>query len=139
MGIIQYFYNDLEGSTTYFNNLKLIKIKIPKYYELVVVVSSGEGSLRTAGTNKWMPYTIISQQQFKNVNRCKIFAHIHHWFRFFLSLCLLRVTAENTTISYNFLVWKFCEKGTVSAYCWVIFGRNYAKTVPFHKLYIPGN
>ena len=47
-------------------------------------------------------------------------------------------TAENTVISPNFLVWKFCGKGKFPHN----FGRiaqNYAETVPFHKISAPGN
>ena len=47
-------------------------------------------------------------------------------------------TAKNTVISPNFLVWKFCGKAQFPN----SFGRiarNYAETVPFHKISIPGN
>ena len=47
-------------------------------------------------------------------------------------------TAKNTLISANFLVWKFCGKAQLQD----SFGRiarNYAETVPFHKISIPGN
>ena len=47
-------------------------------------------------------------------------------------------TAKNTVISPNFLVRKFCGKAQFPN----SFGRiarNYAETVPFHKISIPGN
>ena len=41
-------------------------------------------------------------------------------------------------ISTNFLVWKFCGKAQFPhSFGW--FSRNYAETVPFHKISIPGN
>ena len=46
-------------------------------------------------------------------------------------------TAKNTVISPNFLVWKFCRKAQFLQ----TFGRiarNYAETVPFHKISTPG-
>ena len=47
-------------------------------------------------------------------------------------------TAKNTVISPNFLVWKFCGKAQFP-HSFGRFTRNYAKTVPFHKIPIPGN
>ena len=47
-------------------------------------------------------------------------------------------TTENTVISADFLVWKFCGKAQFPH----SFGRsvrNYAETVPFHKISTPGN
>ena len=49
--------------------------------------------------------------------------------------CLYSGThAQNTVISPNFLVWKFCGKAQ-----FLRFARNYAEIVPFHKISIPGN
>ena len=48
------------------------------------------------------------------------------------------LTPKNTVISPNFLAWKFCGKAQFSD----SFGRltrNYAETVPFHKILTPGN
>ena len=42
-------------------------------------------------------------------------------------------SAKNTVISPNFLVWKFCGKAQF------LLARNYAETVPFHKISTPGN
>ena len=47
-------------------------------------------------------------------------------------------TAENTLISPNFLVWKFCEK-TQFPHSFMQIARNYAETVPFHKTSTSGN
>ena len=47
-------------------------------------------------------------------------------------------TAKNTIISTNFLVWKFCGKAQFRHSFGLIAG-NYAKTVPFHKIWTPGN
>ena len=47
------------------------------------------------------------------------------------------ITVKNTVIPPNFLVWKFCGKAQFPH----SFGRiaqNYAETVPFHKISIPG-
>ena len=47
-------------------------------------------------------------------------------------------TAENTVILPNFLVWKFCGKAEFP-HSFGQFARNYAETVPFHKISTPGN
>ena len=47
-------------------------------------------------------------------------------------------TAENTVISPNFLVCKFCGKGKFPHNFGQI-AQNYAETVPFHKISAPGN
>ena len=47
-------------------------------------------------------------------------------------------TAKNTVISPNFLVWKFCGKAQF-LHSFGRFARNYAETVPFHKISTPGN
>ena len=39
----------------------------------------------------------------------------------------IAVTVQNTIISPNFLVWKFCGKA------------QFAETVPFYKISTPGN
>ena len=43
-------------------------------------------------------------------------------------------TTKNTVISPDFLVWKFCGKAQFPH-----IARNYAETVPFHKIFTPGN
>ena len=54
-------------------------------------------------------------------------------------MCYLVVdTAENTVISPNFLVWKFCGK-TQFPHSFGRFTRSYAETVPFHKISTPEN
>ena len=54
-------------------------------------------------------------------------------------MCYLVVdTAENTVISRNFLVWKFCGK-TQFPHSFRRFTRSYAETVPFHKISTPEN
>ena len=45
-------------------------------------------------------------------------------------------TAKNSVISPNFLVWKFCGK-TQFLHGFGRIARNYAETVPFHKISIP--
>ena len=48
------------------------------------------------------------------------------------------ITAKNTVISPNSLVWTFCRNAQFSH----SFGRiaeNYAETVPFHNMYTPRN
>ena len=47
-------------------------------------------------------------------------------------------TAKNIVISPNFLVWKFCGKEQFP-HSFGRFPRNYAETVPFHKVPTPGN
>ena len=42
-------------------------------------------------------------------------------------------TAENTVVSPNFLVWKFCGKAQF-LHNFGRFTQNYAETVPFHKI-----
>ena len=44
-------------------------------------------------------------------------------------------TEQNTVISTNFLLWKFC--GNTQSFKW--FTRNSAETVCFHKFSTPGN
>ena len=53
-------------------------------------------------------------------------------------LDLYRNTIKNTVISPNFLVWKFCGKSQFP-HSFGRFARNYAETVPFHKISILGN
>ena len=48
------------------------------------------------------------------------------------------LTMKNTVISPNFLVWKFCGK-VQFPHSFGQFARNHAETVPFHKIYTPGN
>ena len=63
--------------------------------------------------------------------RSEIAVTIRHW------VGIVR-NCENTVISPNFLVCKFCRKAQVShSFMWI--ARNYEQTVPFHKIYIPGN
>ena len=45
---------------------------------------------------------------------------------------------KNTVISHNFLVWKFCGKAQFPQ-SFARIARNYAETVPFHKIYAPRN
>ena len=49
-----------------------------------------------------------------------------------------RYTSKNTVISSYFLVWKFCGKAQFP-HSLGRFARNYEETVPFHKIYTPGN
>ena len=46
--------------------------------------------------------------------------------------------AKNTLVLPNFLVWKFCRKAQFPN-SFGQFVRNYVETVPFHKIYTPGN
>ena len=48
------------------------------------------------------------------------------------------LTEENTVISPNFLVWKFCGKAQFP-HSFGRIARNYAETVPFHKIFKPEN
>ena len=48
------------------------------------------------------------------------------------------IIAENTVISPNFLVWKFCGKAQFP-HSFGRFARNYAETVTFYKISTPGN
>ena len=43
------------------------------------------------------------------------------------------LTAKNTVISSNFLVWKFCGKAQFR------IAQNYAETVPFYEIFTQGN
>ena len=47
-------------------------------------------------------------------------------------------TAKNTVIPPNFLVWKFCGKAQFP-HSFGQIARNYAETLPFHKICVPGN
>ena len=47
-------------------------------------------------------------------------------------------TVKNTVISPDFLVWKFFGKAQFP-HSFGGFARNYAETVPFRKISIPGN
>ena len=51
---------------------------------------------------------------------------------------LLFFTAQNTVISLNFLVWKFCGN-TKFPHTFRLIVQNYAETLPFHKISAPGN
>ena len=62
------------------------------------------------------------------------------WF-FDSLMCLqfvLNNTAKNTSLSPDFLVWKFCGKAQFS-YSFGPISRTYAETVPFRKISTPGN
>ena len=48
------------------------------------------------------------------------------------------ITAKNAVISPDFLVWKFYGKAQFS-YSFIRIARNYAKTVPFSKIFTPGS
>ena len=48
------------------------------------------------------------------------------------------VTAENTVISPNFLVRKFCGKAQIP-HSLGRFARHYVETVPYHKISTQGN
>ena len=48
------------------------------------------------------------------------------------------ITAKNTAISPNFLVWKFCGKKQFP-HSFGQIARNYVETVSFHKISTPGN
>ena len=48
-------------------------------------------------------------------------------------LMLKPVSAKNTVISRNFLVWKFCGKAQFP-HSFKRLARNYVETVPFHKI-----
>ena len=50
----------------------------------------------------------------------------------------LLIIAKNIVISPNFLAWKFCGEAQVP-HSFGRFSRNYADTVPFHKISISGN
>ena len=52
--------------------------------------------------------------------------------------CVDTNTAKNTLILPNFLVWKFCGKAQFPHSFWQL-ARNYAETVPFHKISTTGN
>ena len=52
-------------------------------------------------------------------------------------MCILN-TAKNTVILSNFLVLKFCGKAQFP-HSFGRITRNYAQTVPFHKISTPGN
>ena len=51
---------------------------------------------------------------------------------------LMKVTAKNTVISPDFLMWKFCGKAKFP-HSFGRFARNYAETVPLRKIFTPGN
>ena len=51
---------------------------------------------------------------------------------------LLQYTTKNTAISQDFVVWKFCEKA-LFPHSFRRVARNYAETVPFRKISMPGN
>ena len=47
-------------------------------------------------------------------------------------------SAKNTVISPKFVVWKFCERRQFP-HSFELISRNYAETVPFYKIFTPGN
>ena len=47
-------------------------------------------------------------------------------------------TTKNTVISPNFLMWKLCGKAQFPQ-SFGRFAQNFAETLPFHKISIPGN
>ena len=47
-------------------------------------------------------------------------------------------TAKNNVISPDFLAWKFCGKARFP-HSFGRFARNYAETLPFRKIFTPGN
>ena len=51
---------------------------------------------------------------------------------------LTQLTVKSTVIPPNFLVWKFCGKAQFP-HSFGQIARNYAESVPFHKISIPGN
>ena len=55
-----------------------------------------------------------------------------------LNVRIIDGSAENTVISSNFLVWKFCGKAQFPPSCWQI-ARNYVEMVHFRKISTPGN
>ena len=54
-----------------------------------------------------------------------------------LSMYFKITTLKNTVIPANVLVWKFC--GKAHSFVEKRYARNYAETVPFHKISTPGN
>ena len=48
------------------------------------------------------------------------------------------ITAKNTAGSPNIMVWKFCGKARFP-HSFGRIARNYAETVPSHKISAPGN
>ena len=66
------------------------------------------------------------------------------WALFKIWLCRIlcplfwAINAKNTVILPDFLVCKFCGKAQFS-HSFGRFARNYAETVPFHKISTPGN
>ena len=91
---------------------------------------------------------IITTQHLKSI-KSTAYAQLYYYFLSVLALSLspkycicpgtrLLYTAKNIVVSPNFLVWKFCGKAQFSH----SFGQivnNYAETVPFHKIFTPGN
>ena len=47
-------------------------------------------------------------------------------------------TAKNTVISPDFLMWKFCGEAQFP-HSFGRFAQNYTETVPFRKIFTPGN
>ena len=52
--------------------------------------------------------------------------------------CVIYVAAKNSVISPNYLVWKFCGKAQFPHSVGQI-AQNYAESVSFYKISIPGN
>ena len=55
-------------------------------------------------------------------------------FQKFVQIAKKRTTAEIAVVSPNFLVWKFCGHAQFPHSFWQ-FARNYAETVPVHKIF----
>ena len=67
------------------------------------------------------------------VLKCRYFSYIVLlYLHFNISVIFVKITAQSTVVSSNFLVWKFRGKKQLRY-------KNYVKTVPFHKLSMPGN
>ena len=55
-----------------------------------------------------------------------------------LFVCILTITAKNTVMSHDFLMWKFCGKAQFP-HSFGRIARNYAETMPCRKISTPGN
>ena len=60
------------------------------------------------------------------------------WYETILDYLNIIITTKNTVITPNFIVWKFCGKAQFP-HSFGRFARNYAETMPFHKISTPGN
>ena len=89
-------------------------------------------------TCKFNGLNMSLSEKMKDENTEKYLWNFYWQEQLFALTIALRITAKNTVISPDFLVWKFCGKAQFP-HSFGRFAQNYAETVPFRKIFTPGN